>query len=109
MCVYVCLSLSCLHFLLNFQLVFKLCFSEEYLIIIFPSIFKETSKAAVKDDSGKEILDINVKSAIIFVITASTFLVLLYFFMSSWFVWVLIILFCIGGIEVQSSFDTIVF
>ncbi|XP_057428096.1 signal peptide peptidase-like 3 [Lotus japonicus] len=53
----------------------------------------------VKDDSDNEIINIDVKGAIIFVITASTFLVLLFFFMSSWFIWVLIILFCIGGVE----------
>ena len=49
-----------------------------------------------------ETLDINVKSAIVFVITASSFLVLLYFFMSSWFVWLLIVMFCIGGVEVMT-------
>lgn len=53
-----------------------------------------------KVDSEEEVLDIDVKSAIVFVISASAFLVLLFFFMSSWFVWVLIILFCIGGIQV---------
>ncbi|PON66904.1 Peptidase A22B, signal peptide peptidase [Parasponia andersonii] len=58
---------------------------------------KESGTA--KDDSEKEILDISAKGAVVFVIVASTFLVLLYFFMSSWFIWVLIVLFCIGGIE----------
>ncbi|XP_031255828.1 signal peptide peptidase-like 2 [Pistacia vera] len=52
-----------------------------------------------RDDSEKEVLDISAKGAIFFIITASTFLVLLYFFMSSWFVWLLIVLFCIGGVE----------
>lgn len=61
---------------------------------------KESSNAeTVKDDFDKEIVDIDSKGAVIFVIAASTFLVLLFFFMSSWFVWVLIVLFCIGGIE----------
>ncbi|KAJ7957336.1 Signal peptide peptidase-like [Quillaja saponaria] len=61
---------------------------------------KESSNAGTgKDDSEDEILDINVKGAIVFVISASTFLVLLFFFMSSWFIWVLIVLFCIGGVE----------
>ncbi|XP_024044231.1 signal peptide peptidase-like 5 isoform X4 [Citrus clementina] len=61
---------------------------------------KESSNLeAVKDDSEKEVLDITAKGAIVFVIVASTFLVLLYFFMSSWFVWLLVVLFCIGGIE----------
>lgn len=40
-------------------------------------------------------------SAVIFVISASTFLVLLYLFMSSWFIWVLIVFFCLGAVEVS--------
>ncbi|BAT82937.1 Signal peptide peptidase-like 2 [Vigna angularis] len=61
---------------------------------------KESSIAeTARDDFDKEIVHIDSKGAIIFVIAASTFLVLLFFFMSSWFVWVLIVLFCIGGIE----------
>ncbi|KAJ4954567.1 hypothetical protein NE237_011350 [Protea cynaroides] len=55
-------------------------------------------------DSEREIFDINVMGAVIFVITASTFLLLLYYFLSSWFVWVLIVLFCIGGIEGMHTF-----
>ncbi|XP_042482084.1 signal peptide peptidase-like 2 [Macadamia integrifolia] len=63
---------------------------------------KESSNAGTAD-TEREILDINATGAVIFVITASTFLLLLYFFLSSWFVWVLIVLFCIGCIEVYSS------
>lgn len=59
---------------------------------------KSSMSEAGKDDS-EDLVNIDTKGAIIFVITASTFLVLLFFFMSSWFIWVLIILFCIGGIE----------
>ncbi|KAK2459210.1 signal peptide peptidase [Trifolium repens] len=58
-----------------------------------------TEKAT--DDSENEIVNIDTKGAVIFVITASTFLVLLFFFMSSWFIWILIVLFCIGGVEVR--------
>ncbi|OQU81829.1 signal peptide peptidase-like 2 isoform X1 [Sorghum bicolor] len=47
----------------------------------------------------KEIFEISAKGAIVFIIVASVFLLLLFYFMSSWFVWVLIVLFCIGGIE----------
>ncbi|KAK8938288.1 Signal peptide peptidase-like 2 [Platanthera guangdongensis] len=50
-------------------------------------------------ENEKEILEINAKGAIIFVISASVFLMLLFFFMSSWFIWLLIVLFCIGGVE----------
>ncbi|XVE81085.1 hypothetical protein DITRI_Ditri15bG0034900 [Diplodiscus trichospermus] len=59
---------------------------------------KESSNTTGNDDE-KEILDISAKGAVVFVIIASTFLVLLYFFMSSWFVWLLIVLFCIGGVQ----------
>ncbi|PWZ40064.1 Signal peptide peptidase-like 2 [Zea mays] len=47
----------------------------------------------------KEVFEISAKGAFIFIIVASVFLLLLFYFMSSWFVWVLIVLFCIGGIE----------
>ncbi|KAG5252083.1 signal peptide peptidase 2B [Salix suchowensis] len=70
--------------------------------VVCASVWSEIETAnasAFKDDTEKEVIDINVKSAIVFVITASTFLLLLYFFMSSWFVWLLIVLFCFGGIE----------
>ncbi|XP_038680173.1 signal peptide peptidase-like 2 isoform X2 [Tripterygium wilfordii] len=72
--------------------------SEERYNELSPKV--SSGAEAVRDDeSDKEVLDINAKSAVFFVITASTFLVLLYFFMSSWFVWLLIVLFCIGGVE----------
>ncbi|KAJ8755401.1 hypothetical protein K2173_019199 [Erythroxylum novogranatense] len=63
----------------------------------------EKAGSALRDDSEKEIVEINSMTAVIFVISASTFLLLLYFFMSSWFVWILIVLFCIGGIEGMHS------
>lgn len=55
-----------------------------------------------KDDPEKEILDISVTGAVFFIVTASIFLLLLFYFMSSWFVWVLTIFFCIGGMQVTS-------
>ncbi|XP_047982144.1 signal peptide peptidase-like 5 isoform X4 [Salvia hispanica] len=56
---------------------------------------KESDSGA--NDDG--ILHITMASAVIFVVSASTFLLLLYFFMSASFVWVLIVLFCVGGVE----------
>ncbi|OAY63211.1 Signal peptide peptidase-like 2 [Ananas comosus] len=52
-----------------------------------------------REASEKEVLEINTKGAVIFVIAASAFLLLLFYLMSSWFVWLLIVLFCIGGTE----------
>ncbi|KAL3609896.1 hypothetical protein D5086_000916 [Populus alba] len=45
------------------------------------------------------VLDINTASAVLFVVFASCFLVLLYELMSYWFIELLVVLFCIGGVE----------
>ncbi|GMI92942.1 ARABIDOPSIS THALIANA SIGNAL PEPTIDE PEPTIDASE-LIKE 3, SIGNAL PEPTIDE PEPTIDASE-LIKE 3 [Hibiscus trionum] len=63
------------------------------------SSLKESSNAGTDSDDDKDTLDITVKGAIIFVILASVFLLLLFFFMSKWFIWVLIVLFCIGAVQ----------
>ncbi|CAM0145610.1 unnamed protein product [Urochloa decumbens] len=60
---------------------------------------KDGPNTGTNYSEDKEIFEISAKGAIIFIITASVFLLLLFYFMSSWFVWVLIVLFCIGGIE----------
>ncbi|KAI5653182.1 hypothetical protein M9H77_30369 [Catharanthus roseus] len=69
----------------------------------YNELFPKESSNAAKEEIENEIVKINTKSAIIFVFTASTFLVLLYLFMSTWFIWVLIILFCIGAVEGMHS------
>lgn len=47
------------------------------------------------------MVDINTISAVLFVVVASCFLILLYKLMSFWFIELLVVLFCIGGVEVQ--------
>uniref|UniRef100_A0A0D6QY32 PA domain-containing protein n=1 Tax=Araucaria cunninghamii TaxID=56994 RepID=A0A0D6QY32_ARACU len=54
---------------------------------------------ASKDVTEKDIVQISSKAAVFFIVISSCFLLLLYFFMSQWFVWLLVVLFCIGGIE----------
>ncbi|KAG2725267.1 hypothetical protein I3843_01G058200 [Carya illinoinensis] len=44
-------------------------------------------------------VDINTTAAILFVVIASCFLIMLYKLMSVWFIEILVVLFCIGGIE----------
>ncbi|GAB2263855.1 hypothetical protein Droror1_Dr00025989 [Drosera rotundifolia] len=66
--------------------------------------YDELSKESATTDSGKnepedEVVDITVKSAVFFVFSASALLLLLFFFMETWLIWILIVLFCIGGIE----------
>ncbi|KAF8779498.1 hypothetical protein HU200_002545 [Digitaria exilis] len=45
------------------------------------------------------MVDINMASAILFVVIASCFLITLYKLMSHWFVELLVVVFCIGGVE----------
>lgn len=55
-------------------------------------------------DTNKDVVDINVVSACLFMVLASVFLLVLYYFMSQWFLILLVILFCIGGFEVLCLF-----
>ncbi|KAL6174714.1 hypothetical protein ACLB2K_051360 [Fragaria x ananassa] len=48
---------------------------------------------------GAGIVDISTTSAVLFVVIASCFLVILYKLMSAWFIELLVVLFCIGGVE----------
>lgn len=46
-------------------------------------------------------VDINTTAAVLFVVIASCFLIMLYKLMSNWFLEVLVVLFGIGGVEVR--------
>ena len=59
---------------------------------------EEFLQVGVAGSSG--FVDINTMSAVLFVVIASCFLVMLYKLMSFWFIEVLVVLFCIGGVEV---------
>lgn len=50
-------------------------------------------------------MEISTAAAISFVVIASCFLVMLYKLMAYWFVEVLVVLFCIGGVEVSYYFS----
>lgn len=55
------------------------------------------------EKEGKDdVIDISVLSAMLFVLLASGFLMLLYFYISAWFIRVLVIIFCFGGFEVRT-------
>lgn len=49
------------------------------------------------------MVDINTTSAVLFVVFASCFLILIYKLMSYWFIELLVVLFCIGGAEVRPN------
>ncbi|KAB2634936.1 signal peptide peptidase-like 2 [Pyrus ussuriensis x Pyrus communis] len=52
-----------------------------------------------KTPLGASVVDISTTSAVLFVVIVSCFLVILYKLMSSWFVMLLVVLFCIGGVK----------
>lgn len=64
-------------------------------------LLKDVPDDALETESagGSGMVDINITSAILFVVIASGFLILLYKLMSYWFVELLVVLFCIGGVE----------
>lgn len=65
---------------------------------------QDASEEYVAESVGSRgYVEISTTAAILFVVLASCFLVMLYKLMSFWFVEVLVVLFCIGGIEVSYS------
>ncbi|KAA8522418.1 hypothetical protein F0562_013221 [Nyssa sinensis] len=64
-------------------------------------LFKDGSDELrnMKGVGASGVVDINTTSAVLFVVVASCFLVILYKLMSLWFVELLVVLFCIGGVE----------
>ncbi|KAG6514627.1 hypothetical protein ZIOFF_024995 [Zingiber officinale] len=53
----------------------------------------------MKNTGSSGVVEINTTSAMLFVVIASCFLILLYKLMSFWFLELLVVLFCIGGVE----------
>ncbi|KAI3983919.1 hypothetical protein MKX01_023231, partial [Papaver californicum] len=63
-------------------------------------ILKDASFDYVNVEQGSSgVVDINTMSAVLFVVIASCFLIMLYKLMSYWFIELLVVLFCIGGVE----------
>ncbi|PON92094.1 Peptidase A22B, signal peptide peptidase [Trema orientale] len=64
-------------------------------------LLKDASEETLhtEDTGSAGYVDINTTAAVLFVVIASCFLVMLYKLMSFWFVEVLVVLFCIGGVE----------
>lgn len=63
----------------------------------------------VEGGGSSGIVDINVISAMMFVVVASCFLIMLYKLMSAWFIDLLVVIFCIGGVEVCFLYRTCTF
>ncbi|XP_059641825.1 signal peptide peptidase-like 2 [Cornus florida] len=64
-------------------------------------LLKDGSDELLNSESlgSSGVVDINTTSAVFFVVIASCFLVILYKLMSFWFVELLVVLFCVGGVE----------
>ncbi|KAL1546277.1 Signal peptide peptidase-like 4 [Salvia divinorum] len=64
-------------------------------------LVKDGADEFLSDETGHSsgVVDINTTSAVLFVVIASCFLIMLYKLMSSAFIEVLVVVFCIGGVE----------
>uniref|UniRef100_A0A0D9V9G3 PA domain-containing protein n=1 Tax=Leersia perrieri TaxID=77586 RepID=A0A0D9V9G3_9ORYZ len=48
-----------------------------------------------------EIVELKTKTALVFIVTASLVLLFLFFFKSIWSAWLLVVLFCLGGLQLM--------
>ncbi|CAN1253877.1 Signal peptide peptidase-like 2, partial [Linum perenne] len=63
-------------------------------------ITQDAAEGVPNTRSGlSSVVNISTTSAVLFIVVASCLLVLLYKLMSSWFIELLVVLFCIGGVE----------
>ncbi|KAK4476590.1 hypothetical protein RD792_015747 [Penstemon davidsonii] len=62
-------------------------------------LLKDGSEEYLNKNHSSGVVDINTTSAVFFVVIASCFLVMLYKLMSYWFIEILVVVFCIGGVE----------
>ncbi|CAN1253869.1 Signal peptide peptidase-like 2 [Linum perenne] len=63
-------------------------------------LLKDAAEGVPNTRSGlSSVVNISTTSAVLFIVVASCLLVLLYKLMSSWFIELLVVLFCIGGVE----------
>ncbi|KAL5207610.1 hypothetical protein ABZP36_032045, partial [Zizania latifolia] len=75
--------------------------SAREMVIEQEKLLKDGHESSVnfEDGGSSGMVDINMTSAILFVVVASLFLIMLYKLMSHWFVELLVLIFCIGGVE----------
>jgi len=59
----------------------------------------------IENAGSSAFLEISTTAALSFVVIASCFLFMLYKLMGVWFIDVLVVLFCIGGVEVSYYFS----
>lgn len=96
------------HYNHSFSIWLRFCwlqsiigFSDRALDIFWLTVQDGSDEYLSKENyRSSGFVDINTTSAVFFVVIASCFLVMLYKLMSYWFIEVLVVLFCIGGIEV---------
>ncbi|KAL5221222.1 hypothetical protein ABZP36_025935 [Zizania latifolia] len=53
-----------------------------------------------------EVVELKTKTALVFIVTASLVLLFLFFFKSAWSAWLLVVLFCLGGLQVHACLST---
>uniref|UniRef100_R7W6K1 Signal peptide peptidase-like 2B n=1 Tax=Aegilops tauschii TaxID=37682 RepID=R7W6K1_AEGTA len=73
---------------------------------VFSHLVKDGHESSVNIDAegSTGMVDITMTSAMLFIVVASLFLVMLYKLMSHWFVELLVVIFCIGGVELMTHY-----
>jgi len=72
-----------------------------------PFLFQPTKQGDVslggEENPDAEVVELQTKTALVFIITSSLVLLFLFFFNSSWSAWLLVFLFCLGGVQVHTQ------
>jgi signal peptide peptidase-like protein 2B len=56
-----------------------------------------------EEAADSEIVELQTKTALVFIVTASLVLLFLFFFKSTWSAWLLVVLFCLSGLQVHGN------
>jgi hypothetical protein len=56
-----------------------------------------------EEEPEPEIVELQTKTAFVFIVTSSLVLLFLFYFRSIWSAWLLVFLFCVGGLQVPAQ------
>jgi hypothetical protein len=56
-----------------------------------------------EEEPEPEIVELQTKTALVFIVTSSLVLLFLFYFRSIWSAWLLVFLFCVGGLQVPAQ------
>ncbi|XP_062208703.1 signal peptide peptidase-like 3 [Phragmites australis] len=75
------------------------CASVWTVVVVGEEPRKNAPSLGGEEDPESEIVELKTKTALVFIVTSSLVLLFLFYFKSSWSAWLLVFLFCLGGLQ----------